>query len=53
MFLWRLLTYYVNIAFGGLFSVWGGKKYQAKTERKNVSRFSAPAAACKRKGETP
>ncbi len=34
MFLWRLLTYYVNIAFGGLFSVWGGKKYQAKTEEK-------------------
>ena len=27
MFLWRLLTYYVNIALGGFFSVWGGKRY--------------------------
>lgn len=27
MFLWRLLTYYLNIALGGFFSVWGGKRY--------------------------
>ena len=27
MFLWRLLTYYVNIALGGFFSAGGGKRY--------------------------
>lgn len=30
MFLWRILTYYVNIALGGFFSVWGGKRYGTK-----------------------
>ena len=27
MFLWRILTYYVNIALGGFFAAWGGKRY--------------------------
>ncbi len=27
MFLWRILTYYVNIALGCFFSAWGGKRY--------------------------
>ena len=39
MFLWRLLTYYVNIAFGGLFLRLGRKKISGQNGGKNVSRL--------------
>ena len=30
MFLWRILTYYINILFGGIATAWGGKRYYVK-----------------------